>query len=300
MNFIKRTGLFVFVVLFFSAVYSQNKPNTLLWKVSKDGDTNVSYLFGTFHQVNPDFFDSLSVANKYLKESKILFVESYNSAKDNDNINAVAKNEVVKFEEWNKAKWKANLNVKQFSVFEKFTKSKWVDEYIYTVDPTQLMFLLQYMYLQGVCDTVNRKSHEPMDTRITNIGLANKLTVVGLDENQMQDIKTASEKDKAFGLKNLLKLNVTFINYILNKSTDNPIAKMLFDYRNKNLNYFLNKKIASSYLLNERNNKWMLGLTEKFESNNCFVAVGFRHLFYKTGLIQQLRNKGFKVEPVEM
>lgn len=300
MSFIKRTVLLSLFFLAFSVVHSQNKPNTLLWKVSKEGDKNVSYLFGTFHQVNPDFFDSLSVANKYLKESAVLFVEAYDSTTNNDSVNAVAKKDVVKFEQWDKEKWKSNLSLKQFSVFEKFAKSKWVDENIYTVDPTQLLFLLQYMYLQGVCDTLNRNSYEPMDTRITNIGIANKLSVVGLDENQMQDIKTASEKDKAFVLKDLLKSNVTFINYILNKSTDNSVAKILFDYRNKNLDYSLNKKIERSYLLNERNDRWMFKLTEKMENNNCFVAVGFRHLFYKTGLIQQLRSKGFKVDPVVM
>ncbi|WP_454879672.1 TraB/GumN family protein [Sphingobacterium detergens] len=297
---IKRTFLFSLFFITFTIVYPQDKPKTLLWKVSKNGSENISYLFGTFHQVNPDFFDSLSIANLHLKNSEILFVEAY-SDPNTDTTEAEQNKDAALFEAWNKEKWKSKLNSRQFVIFEKFVNSKWVDEYVYKLHPAQLMFLLQYMYIQGVCDTLNRSSYDPIDTRITQIGLEHKLTVIGLDKNQAQDIKISTEKDKSLSLKNTLKQDVIYIDYILKKNTDNPTAKILRDYKNKNLDYSLNKSIkGNSYLLNERNNKWMAQLTESFNTKNCFVAVGFRHLCYKTGLIQQLRREGYKVEPVAL
>jgi uncharacterized protein YbaP (TraB family) len=297
---IKRTFLFSLFFITFTIVYPQDKPKTLLWKVSKNGSENISYLFGTFHQVNPDFFDSLSIANLHLKNSEILFVETY-SDPNTDTTKDEQNKDATLFEAWNKEKWKSKLNSRQFVIFEKFANSKWVDEYVYQLHPAQLMFLLQYMYIQGVCDTLNRRSYDPMDTRITQIGLAHNLTVIGLDQNQAQDIKISTEKDKSLSLKNTLKQDIIYIDYILKENTDNPTANTVRDYRNKNLDYSLNKSIkGNSYLLNERNNKWMAQLTESFRTKKCFVAVGFRHLCYKTGLIQQLRREGYKVEPVAL
>lgn len=299
MNIIKIT---LIILCFFSCnVHAQNNPKTLLWKVTKNENSNVSYLFGAFHQVNPDFFDSLSIVNDCLKKCKILFVESYDFEKKSDSVNATSKGDLAKFETWNKERWKSNLTDKQFNTLEKFTQSEWGNEKFYGVSPILLVFVLQYLYFQGVCDTLKRTSYDAMDTRITNIGLANKLTVIGLDEDEFQDIKTSSEKDKAFSLKNTINTDVTYISYILEKDTDNPSAKFLFDYRNKNLDYSLNKRVKTlKYLLNERNNKWMKKFLDQFVINSCFVAVGIRHLFYKDGLIQQLRKQGYKVEPVEI
>ncbi len=276
--------------------HCQNNPKTLLWKVTKANSNKISYLFGTFHQVNPDFFDSLAIATNYLKRSEILFVESYNSE------TAIDSNKITsEFNSWNKDKWKSKLKPSQFDIFEKFIKSEWGNEKIYSMPPIQLMFILQYIYFQGVCDTINRKSYEPMDDRITSIALSNKLIVVGLDENQLLDIKKSSEQDKALSLKNTIHINEQYMKYILEKNINNSTAKFLFDYKKFNLNYSLNKRSkALKVLLNDRNNKWMKKISNQFKMKNCFVAIGIRHLFYKTGLIQQLRQQGYKVEPIEI
>ena len=98
---IKKTILII--LCFFSyGVYAQNNPKTLLWKVTQKGNSHVSYLFGTFHQVNPDFFESLSIANNCLKKSKILFVESYIPEKKSHAAQATPENDSVKFEVWDK------------------------------------------------------------------------------------------------------------------------------------------------------------------------------------------------------
>src|SRR5262249_47792354 len=53
-------------------------------------------------------------------------------------------------------------------------------------------------------------------------------------------------------------------------------------------------------LIKERNEAWMLKLPSLFDNNNCFLAVGMAHLFNTCGVIQQLRNLGYTVEPVPM
>ncbi|MEM6843085.1 MAG: TraB/GumN family protein [Bacteroidota bacterium] len=58
------------------------------------------------------------------------------------------------------------------------------------------------------------------------------------------------------------------------------------DYKNLNIDYQLERKDHEHpFELTERNHQWMPILEEAFKENSCFVAVGFRHLQYKQGLV---------------
>jgi uncharacterized protein YbaP (TraB family) len=36
------------------------------------------------------------------------------------------------------------------------------------------------------------------------------------------------------------------------------------------------------------------------ENRNCFIAVGLSHLMYKCGLINQLKELGYTITPIEI
>ena len=80
---------------------------------------------------------------------------------------------------------------------------------------------------------------------------------------------------------------------------DTSGCKLAEEYKNLNIDYQLGiKDHQNPFELTERNDRWMAVLNEAFEKNSCFVAVGFRHLMYKQGLIQQLRKLGYSVKPI--
>jgi uncharacterized protein YbaP (TraB family) len=54
----------------------------------------------------------------------------------------------------------------------------------------------------------------------------------------------------------------------------------------------------SHWLKEERNAKWIPTIITLMRDNPTMVAVGLRHLPGKDGLINMLRKKGYKVEPV--
>ena len=58
--------------------------------------------------------------------------------------------------------------------------------------------------------------------------------------------------------------------------------------------YFMHQK-----LLNERNQKWVKRLDNVLPGKSTLVAVGAAHLFGQQGLIEQLRLRGYQVEPVK-
>ena len=65
-----------------------------------------------------------------------------------------------------------------------------------------------------------------------------------------------------------------------------------------------NKKIYGletfEELLNKRNTNWIPKLMKYFDEGSTFVAVGAGHLSGPNGVIELLRNKGYKVEPISM
>lgn len=62
-------------------------------------------------------------------------------------------------------------------------------------------------------------------------------------------------------------------------------------------NYSLNEH--NSILVKERNNSWMLKIPVLINQGPTLIAVGAMHLAGDTGLINQLRNIGYTVKPVE-
>jgi uncharacterized protein YbaP (TraB family) len=51
-------------------------------------------------------------------------------------------------------------------------------------------------------------------------------------------------------------------------------------------------------LLADRNKKWIPLIEDLVKEQTTFIAVGSGHLASETGVIQLLRNAGYKVEPL--
>lgn len=78
-------------------------------------------------------------------------------------------------------------------------------------------------------------------------------------------------------------------------------------YISQNLHELQHLMYGSTYepqelkaLLDDRNNYWMQQLPDLMKEQSLFVAVGALHLVGKTGLVQQLREKGYTVTPVKL
>lgn len=53
-------------------------------------------------------------------------------------------------------------------------------------------------------------------------------------------------------------------------------------------------------LVDNRNFNWLKQFPDLFKNQSCFVAVGFMHFVGKNGLIHQLKKAGYKVEAVQL
>ena len=78
-------------------------------------------------------------------------------------------------------------------------------------------------------------------------------------------------------------------------------------YISQNLNQLQELMYGSSYrpeemkiLLDDRNNYWMQQLPGLMKDQSLFVAVGALHLVGKSGLVNQLKEQGYTVTPVNL
>ncbi|HEX8350157.1 MAG TPA: TraB/GumN family protein [Hymenobacter sp.] len=276
------------LVAYSTQVQAQNKPHTCLWQVHKPGMRHTSYLFGTFHEANGSYFSSLTSSAKQLARPEILFVERRSEEMKRDE---EAKKASVT---WNASKWNSLLTSQQQGIFTSFVE-KAEDSSVYRFSPLVLRLGLFKLYEQNFCDTLGRTSGELLDQYIERLALAHKIPVKSLDTSadRMKAFSPVSDSLSEAG-------HAAFCVDLMQAMLQNDHSKCgsTQEYKSLDVDYEFEQSGRNVLGLLERNTKWMSILDKAFQKSNCFVAVGFRHLMYKQGLIQQLRSRGYTVTPV--
>ena len=173
--------------------------------------------------------------------------------------------------------------------------------------PGEIFIKLAGYYAKMKCPAVNNKNQVPMDAYIQQMGIDLQITphYFETDTFQIEQIRQAASMFNWFFFK---KSAPSLLNaYRTKTSANNPLCSAVDQYASMNIDYSFNKDCnlfkssnLEDQLVKKRNENWMLQLPSLLENNGCFVAVGLGHFFSNCGLIQQLRNLGYVVEPVLM
>jgi uncharacterized protein len=271
---------------------AQNMPKTILWEISKKGQKHTSYLLGTFHDIEGSFFSTLDSAVEKLKNSEIVFVEEINKpALDLE----TAKTQLSS---WDKTQWDTLLTSTQKPVFQAFIKKAERSDF-YKLPPLILARTIVGMYLTEFCQA---ESTTTMDASIEKLARQNGKNVLSLDDNQIEMLKKTSLLVKPTQNSIYAEYCTNLMGKMLND--DFSDCQILQHYKKFDIDYSLDLDLTQipnySPLLIDRNEKWVKKLKKPLKSHNCFIAVGLAHLFYKQGLIQQLRAVGYKVKPLSI
>jgi uncharacterized protein YbaP (TraB family) len=283
-----RLLLVLFLFATTAPVQAQNKPQTCLWQVHKPGAHHTSYLFGTFHEADGTFFASLTASVTHLAQAELLFVERRSDDMQRDD-QAPASSP-----QWNAARWQALLTSPQRAIFTRFVE-KAQDSSAYQLSPLLLRLGLFRLYEQNFCDTLGRTSAELLDQYIERVALAHHTEVQSLD--------TRADRSHALAPPSTLLSaaeHAAFCVKLMQAMLQNDPSKCgsTQAYRAFALDYEFDQVGPDVLGLKARNTHWLAILAPAFEQKNCFVAIGFRHLMYQQGLIQQLRRRGYTVTPV--
>ena len=179
---------------------------------------------------------------------------------------------------------------------------KYVDENVNTVPSFEMVknmkpILLSSMITQSLLTCTNQAGYDQLllqKAQQKNIPISGLETVdeqiSALDKIPAKDVY----EEVVESIKNDQQEDIEMLNQMMQYYNDaNLVAlKKLFDESDSIINDF------SDVALHERNKNWIPIIKEKMIGKKAFIAFGAAHLIGEKGVIQLLRNEGYKVKPV--
>lgn len=260
-----------------------------MWKVSDSTSGKVSTLVGTFHQFGNSFVDSIPNLKENLYRSELAVFETISDIETTrNNINSREKSTEIE---------KA-FRKKDFEKLLQISKDWEID--IYKLKPFELRVKLQQEYVLKKCGTIKPNDDwDHFDIYLQHLARKHSVKLYALESEKSQ-LQNISDEFKSPDWKTERNISSKWIRKIANKGIDLNMCALANSYRKFELDYEFEMKCQNDFLIQKRNENWLKILPDLLREKNCFVAVGYFHLKYECGLIEQLRNRGFIVTPIEV
>jgi len=274
------------LLAFLLFAYNSFCQRTVLWRVSF-GDSATSWLMGTNHaaplailELQPKIYDA------YTHSSTIFFETNFDKM-DEDIAAYYSQRPVNPF-------WATVSAADSTVVAENFNRKK--------IDYSKLSAGEAALYLAGVTSSSTNCFNPSYDLTPLDFGLFEKAKAESKSLRFLEPVtyqlevleKLAERFNENIG-KKLLSMYVKK----LQGDDHKPDCKRVIRYVNMDVRYNFRKMPAvPAVALLDRNNNWMKILPDSLKMGNCFVAVGLAHLDGSKGLIKQLQDQGFSVEPI--
>ncbi|MFN2501946.1 MAG: TraB/GumN family protein [Pyrinomonadaceae bacterium] len=265
--------------------------NGLLYKISKKGVERPSYLFGTFHVICPEDMLPMDKLKGFLGQTDQLVMEV--DMDDPSELMTMGMSMMIP----DGKTLKDFLTTEQYAkVDQMFTNilGQSVDRFK-SVKPS----LLQVMIVANP-KVLGCMAPSSYDMELMQTAVAGKKPIAGLEtlsfQAQMMAVKPMKDQAKelyemaenpqksADELKLLLKIYKSQDPEQLYKTSDRLATDKAFQAR----------------LLDERNVAWIPKIETAVKEKPSFIAVGGGHLGGKKGVVNLLRARGYKVEPIRL
>jgi len=282
-----KHALSIFVFLTISQVAISQ--NTILWKVTDTINDKTSFIVGTFHQFGNSFVDSIPEIKESLLSSNLAVFESIDNI---ENTREMIQRRKPSLE------IEKRLKKKDLKKLKTIAKDWKVD--LYKLKPLEIRWKLQQEFQRIKCKTTKpTDKFDHFDKYLQHLAEENKIELLGLETDSLQ-LNLITKEYKNPNWKKERKKISAWINQM---TTDEPNMNNCWlanKYRKFDLDYQFEKECESDILILQRNNDWMKIIPNLLRTKNTFIAVGYFHLRKKCGLLKQLENKGFKIEPIEL
>jgi uncharacterized protein YbaP (TraB family) len=291
LTFLASAGLLV--NSFAQTPSAQPNVNTLLWRVSGKNLSKPTYIFGTMHMICASDIELSDSLKKAIRNSDKVYLEL-----DMDNMwemfgammhmnmkGDTSLSDLLSPGDYKKVKdfFKANSSMIPFAMMEKFKPMLIESLIMEQAAPCDNMMMMEKLVMdEAGKNNVDIKGLETFDYQL---GIFDKIPYK-LQAQQL--VKMIDDADSG-------------------KDNDADDIQILTDaYRNQELNKMdeLTKQdptIAgfTDILLYNRNANWVKKLQQLMPDNSLVIAVGAGHLPGKKGVLNLLREAGYKVEPVK-
>jgi uncharacterized protein YbaP (TraB family) len=277
----------IFILLGFVAL--GQSENSLFWQVKSPDGKTLSYLFGTMHVVSKDKFLIPDKVLKALEGSEEMVVE----------VSAdISQDEIMKLSQSEDQRLTDYLNqAEKDSLYAYVGKRMNLDssKFEYVLGKYKPFIFSQFSMMSIL---LNGQSFE---IELMQFAKEKEITISGLETYAQQ-----------MGMFDALEDNLQkeLIMSIVRDTSD------LQDTWNRTENMYLNQELSSfiaelssnaaltnfmtNTLLKDRNQKWLIELSDLLQIKKTFVAVGAAHLAGPDGIVQGLRDLGFSITPIKI
>lgn len=286
--------IFILSIVCISFCYSDISPypftkSSLLWEIEGPSIQKGSYLFGTMHLVEKDYFYFPKNLEKIVSKTDLLVMEIAGIPNEA---------EVLKY-----------ITLKEGSLFDFFT-----------AEQTDSIFVWARSKM-GMSEQLFRTSLSKMKPFVL-VQLATQLQYLGKTESYEMKFQSIAEKKKMAqkgletiefqmslfdNLKKSEQAEMVMQEIRDSKKSDAQLKQIQQLYKRQNIDslYMLIQEgedmltLKQSDFLEKRNHTWIPKIIEMLHENKCFIAVGAGHLGGKDGIIRLLQKEGYTLTPVE-
>lgn len=285
----KRLGILLILVMWIIIpVQAQSDPqNSLLWKISGNGLTEESYVFGTIHLICADqFLMDDRIKNAFQSTDQLVMELDMSDPDLQQKMAAISINPEMK-------NIQGELDEEDAKALDAFLIGS------YGVGLAQLGVLKPFvltsmvMIKQLPCEEV--VSYEEF---FTSLATDQNKPVKGLETVEYQ-MGIFDQIPAELQLADLIKMVTT-------NESEEEFELMVETYLSEDLDrlYSIMKDSDTmekyqDIMLDNRNRNWISEMDSAMKNSSVFFAVGGGHLPGENGIINLLRKKGYKVEPVK-
>lgn len=271
--------------------FSQEKYNSLLWKIYSNELKDTSYIYGTMHTKDERVFNFKAGVLEAFKSAEIYAMEL--------NVDSVNQTELMEGLFMDSSK-----TLKQL-----LSKSEYLEVSRYFSDSLNMSLLffekIQPIYTAQMVATKELGSQQnlALDAYFHSLAKQQNKKIVGLEKmveqlNVFQKFPYALQaKELVKAVREAMSLQSNELENIIELYVKGDLDSLLLLTVESQLEDTTYAKIINDNLLVSRN-YIMANRSEKYlKEYSVFIAVGAAHLPGKKGIIHLLRDKGYKVEP---
>ncbi|MCL2682111.1 MAG: TraB/GumN family protein [Bacteroidales bacterium] len=297
----KKIFIIPILVFFVSLTFAQTgteKTGSLLWKISGNGLTQPSYIFGTHHLFPLSFLDNVAGLKEAFASSKQVVGELV--IQDMPTMQAEIQRKSMMPSD---TTWQMLFSEDDYRFVDaQLTVFLGVGlQALGAFKPFMVSMIFTVTLYQAIFPEVN--PNESMDSWFQQQAIGKGLPVLGLEtiQDQVNAIGVGSLKQQATDLVCVMR-NIEFVQLSARRLNDlyqsadlTGIAELLREESpnpcpsNAELEYALN---------NARNKRWLKKLPAIMADKPSFIAVGALHLAGEAGILYGLQQAGYTVEAV--
>lgn len=263
----------------------KSKKNSLFWKIISP-ETNIeSYIFGTIHLRDERVYYRLDEIEKLIDDCAVFMAEyPLEDAGDADIMTA------LQFEN--------GKHIRSFIPSKKYKKLNKIIYKSFGVDLERLGFFKPMVIENMLTESLFDSDYDfPMDIVLWNYAQEHEKVTVGAEstKSQIDIMNSLSIKDQ---VKSLIEIGRNPKRY------RKRIKKLIKMYEKQDLKGLYSKSVKSlgkmkEVLVFKRNIKIVNSILEFSQEEKIFVAVGAGHLSGNKGILNLLKKKGYKVNPIK-